>query len=203
MADNPTNLGAKGQPGADRAPDEITRPQVAGVGLADQTTPAQFRPRPGLVLAALTLAALVPTTIWLWPSRSKPATLAVEKSPTLEGKRAGEEGGEEHNQEGAVEVDEETAKLVGIKTEEVAEGQIEEDIAVPAKVLAASNSQAVIGAKVDGRAVRVLAEPGQAVGAGQVLVVVDSPHVADLRGQLTEARAATARRTETHAGGEE
>ncbi len=189
MAENPSNLDAGGQPGADRGMSENARSKGAASDLADQISPAQFRPRAALVLAVLTLGALVAAAIWLWPSRSKPAVTAVEKPPTLEGKQAGEGGGEEHSQEGAVEVDDETAKLIGIKTEEVAEGQIEEDIAVPGKALAASNSQAVIGAKVDGRAVRVLAEPGQAVSAGQVLVVVDSPHVADLRGQLTEARA--------------
>jgi membrane fusion protein, heavy metal efflux system len=189
MADNHSSFDAGDQPGFDQSSGEITRPQGEGGGFADQTVPAQFRPRGGLVLAVLILAALVPATIWLWPSQSNPAATAVEKPPTLEGKHAGEEGGEEHSQEGAVECDEETAKLIGIKTEEVAEGQIDEDIAVPGKVLAASNSQAVIGAKVDGRAIRVLAEPGQAVGAGQVLVVVDSPHVADMRGQLTEASA--------------
>jgi membrane fusion protein, heavy metal efflux system len=189
MAEDPSNLDAGGQPGADLAKSEYALSKGAASGLADQTSPAQFRPRAALVLVALTLGALVAAAIWLWPSRSKLAATAVEKPPTLEGKHAGEEGGEKHSQEGAVEVDDETAKLIGIKTEEVTVGQIEEDIAVPGKVLAASNSQAVIGAKVDGRAVRVLAEPGQAVGAGQVLVVVDSPHVADLRGQLTEALA--------------
>jgi len=116
----------------------------------------------------------------------------VEKPPTAEGKHAGEDGekhGDEHSQEGAIEVDEETAKLVGIKTEEAVQGQIEETIPTAGKVLVAPNAQAVIGAKVGGRAVRVLAEPGQAVRAGQVLVVIDSPQIADLRGQLIEARA--------------
>jgi cobalt-zinc-cadmium efflux system membrane fusion protein len=36
---------------------------------------------------------------------------------------------------------------------------------------------------------RVQAEPGQSVRAGQVLVIVDSPQIAELRGQLVEARA--------------
>ncbi|HKP10972.1 MAG TPA: efflux RND transporter periplasmic adaptor subunit [Blastocatellia bacterium] len=83
----------------------------------------------------------------------------------------------------------ETAELVGIKAEPVVSGEIEETIAAAGKVLVEPNGQALVGAKVDGRAVRVLAEPGQQVKAGQSLILIDSPQVADLRGQLIEARA--------------
>jgi cobalt-zinc-cadmium efflux system membrane fusion protein len=77
---------------------------------------------------------------------------------------------------------------MGLETEEVALGEIERTIAAPGRVLVAPNAQAIIGAKVTGRVVRVSAEPGQRVAAGQALVVVDSPQIADLRGQLAEAR---------------
>jgi len=179
MSDRPSNSDASDQP-----------VRKAGA-LTDQSTSFRIPLRAAIFLAAFILVILVAGGVWLWP-RSKPTVAVVEKPPTLEskhGEKEGEKGGDEHGRQGAVEVDEETAKLIGIKTEEVTEGQIEEAIAAAGKVLAAPNSQAVIGAKVDGRAVRVLAEPGQVVGAGQVLVVVDSPQVADLRGQLTEARA--------------
>ncbi|HEV2663281.1 MAG TPA: biotin/lipoyl-binding protein, partial [Blastocatellia bacterium] len=188
MPDKPSNLDVSDSPAAGPPPDKISPTRLADRIFTDQPSPPRFPRRAAFVLATLILAALVAVVIWLWPRRG-PTVTTVEKPPTLEGKQAGEEGGEEHSQQGAVEVDEETAKLIGIKTEEVAMGKIEEDIAAPGKALAAPNSQAVIGAKVDGRAVRVLVEPGQAVAAGQVLVVVDSPHIADLRGQLTEASA--------------
>lgn len=191
MSDKHSNLDTSAQPGADRMTDEITRPRPTASILTDQPSPTRFSPRAGVVVAALALVALVAAAIWLWP-RPKPTVAVVEKPPTAEGKHAGEDGekhGDEHSQEGAIEVDEETAKLVGIKTEEAVQGQIEETIPTAGKVLVAPNAQAVIGAKVGGRAVRVLAEPGQAVRAGQVLVVIDSPQIADLRGQLIEARA--------------
>ncbi|MFL6230282.1 MAG: efflux RND transporter periplasmic adaptor subunit [Pyrinomonadaceae bacterium] len=113
--------------------------------------------------------------------------MAVETPPTAEGNRAGE-GGDEHSQEGAIEVSDETAELVGIKTEPAARGEIEDTLATTGRVLVAPNAEAVIGAKVDGRAVKITAEPGQIVGAGQVVVVVDSTQVAELRGQLAEGR---------------
>ncbi len=135
------------------------------------------------LIVLLTLFAALGLTIViayvLWPRSEKTATV-VERPPTLEGKPGNE---------GALEVSEETAKLIGIKTEEITPGQIDETIPVTGRVLVAPNGQAVVGAKVDGRAVQVLAEPGQVVGGGQVLVVINSPHVAELRGQLLEARA--------------
>lgn len=123
----------------------------------------------------------------LWP-KAKTKTGVGETPATLEGNHAGDEA-EKHNQEGAIEVSEETAQLIGIKTAQVINGEIQETIATTGKVLVAPNGQAMVGTKVDGRAVRVLAEPGQQVRAGQSLVVIDSPQIADLRGQLIEARA--------------
>lgn len=135
----------------------------------------------GVLLLSLLVAYL------LWPT-PKPKTVVIETPPTLEAKHAGEES-EKHSQEGAIEVSNETAELIGIKTAQVVNGEIEETIATTGKVLVAPNGQAMVGTKVDGRAVRVLAEPGHQVRAGQPLVVIDSPQIADLRGQLTEARA--------------
>lgn len=134
----------------------------------------------------LALLLIAPVAYLLWPRQEK--VKAVETPPTLEAKHEGDEH-DEHSQEGAVEVSDETAELVGIKTERVVSGEIEDTLATVAKALVAPNGQAVVGAKVDGRAVRVLAEPGQNVRAGQVLVVVDSPQIAELRGQLIEAQA--------------
>jgi cobalt-zinc-cadmium efflux system membrane fusion protein len=146
-----------------------------------------FRPssQQKLLIATVGLLIVALLAYFLWPRPPK-TTLAAEKPPALESHAA---EGEEHSQEGAIEVSGEMAELVGIKTEEVTRGEIDETVATVGKVLVAPNSQAIIGAKVEGRAVRVLGEPGQRVGAGLALVIIDSPHIADLRGQLIEARA--------------
>jgi cobalt-zinc-cadmium efflux system membrane fusion protein len=148
-----------------------------------------------LFLSVLTLSLIALSAYLLWPRQEK-MSAAVETPPTLESKHAAgekeehEEGEEheEHSQEGAIEVDDETAELIGLKTEPAANGEIEDTIAVVGKVLVAPNGQAIVGAKTDGRAIRVIAEPGQQVRAGQVVVVVDSPQIAELRGQLIEAQ---------------
>lgn len=142
---------------------------------------------PVWLIGGLTCLLVVAVAYWLWPRSTKRA-VAVETPPIVEARHAGE-GLNEHSQEGAIEVDDETAELVGIKTDRVAGGEIEDSIATVGRVLVAPNGQAVVGARVEGRAVRVMAEPGQSVQAGQVLVVIDSLQVADLRGQLIEAEA--------------
>ena len=92
----------------------------------------RFRESPAQVLfmGALALSLIVLVAYLLWPRQGK-VSVTVETPPTLEGKRAaggeGHEGGEEHDehsQEGAIEVEDETAELIGIKTEKVASGEI-------------------------------------------------------------------------------
>lgn len=144
-------------------------------------------PAPTVLIIAVILLLMVSVAYWLWLRPAK-RTRAVETPTTLEARHA-DEAPDEHSQEGAIEVSDETAELVGIKTDRVINGEIEDSIVTVGKALVAPNGMAVIGAKVDGRAVRVLAEPGQSVKAGQVLVVIDSPQVADWRGQLIEAQA--------------
>jgi membrane fusion protein, heavy metal efflux system len=148
--------------------------------------------RTALVVASVAIVAVVALLAFLlWPRQRGETKVAVETPPTAE-KHAGEEGGDEHgdehSQEGAIEVSDETAELVGIKVEPAAKGEIEDTLAATGRVLVAPDAQAVVGAKVDGRAVRVMAEPGQRVGAGQPVAVIDSTQVAELRGQLAEAR---------------
>lgn len=139
------------------------------------------------VAAVGALAIVILLALLLWPKR-KPRAAVTETPPTIASQAEADKHGDEHSQEGAIEVSDETAEMVGIKTEHAARGEIEETLATMGRVLVAPNSEAIIGAKVSGRAVRVLAEPGQSVRAGQILVIVDSPQIADLRGQLNEAR---------------
>ena len=141
------------------------------------------RSRTLLIVAAVAVLAIVGLAVVLFWPRRQPQVTAVETPPTVASEKE-----DEHSQEGAIEVSDETAEMIGLKTEPAAKGEIEDTIATTGRVLVAPNAQAIVGAKSDGRAVRVLAEPGQRVGAGQVVAVIDSPQVAELRGQLNEAR---------------
>ncbi len=178
MQENSTNKNIK----------EAAEDQPSVIAVLAQHARRRLRASPAqsLLIAtlALLLVALVGYLLWPRPEKTK---VAVETPPTLEAKHEGEEH-DEHSQEGAIEVSDEIAALVGIKTEQVANGEIEDSISTVGKALVAPNGQAIVSAKVDGRAVRVLAEPGQSVKAGQVVVVIDSAQVAELRGQLIEAQ---------------
>ena len=164
---------------------EAPTDQRSDAAASTEHTHKRFRSSPAraLLVSALALLLVALVAYLLWPQPEK-AKIAVETPPTLEANEH-----DEHSQEGAVEVSDETAELVGIKTVKVVSGEIEDTIATVGKALVAPNGQAIVGAKVDGRAVRVMAEPGQNVRAGQALVVVDSPQIAELRGQLIETQA--------------
>lgn len=144
-------------------------------------SPAQLVLFVGMALASVALVAYM-----LWP-RQNNRNGEAKTQPALEAKHEGEEH-DEHSQEGAVEVSDETAELIGLKTEKATNGEIEDAIAAVGKALVAPNGQAIVGAKVDGRTINVFVEPGQKVKAGQIVIVVDSPEVAELRGQLIETQ---------------
>jgi cobalt-zinc-cadmium efflux system membrane fusion protein len=170
MTDNFTPNDNRTEAGADVV--EVTRVEGGGPD------------RRVLVGAAAAILVVLVALFAFWP-RAKTEISVREKPPVLEG----HDEGDEHSQEGAIELEDETAELMGVETEKVAEAEIEETVATTGRVLVAPNAQAIVGAKVSGRVVRLSIEPGQTVGAGQTLVVVDSPEVAGLRGQLAEARA--------------
>ena len=178
MQENSTNKNKK----------EAAEDQPSVIAVLAQLARRRFRASPAqsLLIATLALLSVALVTYLLWP-RPEKTKVAVETPPTLEAKHEGEQH-DEHSQEGAIEVSDEIAALVGIKTEQVASGEIEDSISTVGKAIVAPNGQAIVSAKVDGRAVRVLAEPGQSVKAGQVVVVIDSAQVAELRGQLIEAQ---------------
>jgi cobalt-zinc-cadmium efflux system membrane fusion protein len=144
-------------------------------------------PRALPLIAMAALAIIAALAYLLWP-RTEEVKVAGETPPAVEGKRAGEDH-DEHSQEGVIEIGDETAEMIGVRTQPVETGEIEDTIATVGKALVAPGGQAIVGAKSDGRALRVLAEPGQGVKAGQVVVVVDCPQVAELRGQLIESQA--------------
>jgi membrane fusion protein, heavy metal efflux system len=190
MSDNPIQKDANSRPGEKISPHPGTgehltnpRPQSRLIIFSNPRPLSRL-----IIFVVMVIVALIALYIFFHKPGPEKNIGATETPPTLEKKSTGEDH-DEHSQEGAVEVDEETAKLMNIKTEEAAQGEIEETISATGKVLVDPDSQAIVGAKVDGRALKVFAEPGRNVGRGSVLVVVDSPYVAEVRGQLIEARA--------------
>src|SRR6185369_11642341 len=126
-----------------RATDE---PVGRGGTVRDSTTEGRAldpSSRRVLLIGAGVLLLFVVIGYFLWP-KPKTKTAVIETPPTLEARHAGEEG-EKHSQEGAIEVSDETAELIGIKTAQVVNGEIEETIAATGKVLVAPNGQAMVG----------------------------------------------------------
>lgn len=190
MSHNDSNAPAGAAPAQETArpaAEASARPDEAGA--ATRVAPSSPLTPKTIGLAAAALALVLVTAFLLWPKKPERAA-AAEVPPTVAGhEEEGEGHGDEHSQEGAIELDDETAELLGVETEKAARSEIEETVATTGRVLVAPNAQAIVGAKVAGRVVSVTAEPGKEVGAGRTLVVVDSPEIAELRGELTEARA--------------
>lgn len=148
------------------------------------------------ILVLILIICLVVAGVYWKRLQTQKALMPEKEIPTekqanhKEGEHHDEEGEhKEHNQEGSIVVNEEMSQLVGIKVEAVLEDKIENTLTTTGRVLVIPNQQAIVGAKVEGRVVRVFAEPGQTVVDGQLLAIVDSPQIAELRGQLIESQA--------------
>jgi cobalt-zinc-cadmium efflux system membrane fusion protein len=152
-------------------------PRLRNKIMQDNTTPTRFSVR-SILIAIAALLIVVVAAYLLWPRQAEMKAASENHAEEMQ---------DEHSQEGMVEIDDETAELIGLKTEKAARGEMEETLSTVAKALVAPNSEAIIGSKTDGRAVNVFVEPGQNVKASQTLITIDSPQVADLRGQLIEA----------------
>jgi cobalt-zinc-cadmium efflux system membrane fusion protein len=186
MTEKTNDIGSD-KPIGDAAQIDPSEPSVDAASTNTERFAQDSPSRRLLIVGAVAVVAIIAVVVLLLWSRRSPKPALVETPPTLESQK---EGGkeDEHSQEGAIEVSDETAELVGIKTEPATRGEIEETLPTTGRVLVAPNSEAIIGAKVSGRAVRVLVEPGQNVRASQTVVIVDSPQIAELRGQLSESR---------------
>jgi cobalt-zinc-cadmium efflux system membrane fusion protein len=187
MSQNSNDTTSDKQSNRDISATDQSERSVASVSVKTERFERDSSSRRLLIVGGVAVVAIIAVVVLLLWSRRTPKPALVETPPTLESQK---EGGKEdaHSQEGAIEVSDETAELVGIKTEPATRGEIEETLPTTGRVLVAPDSEAIIGAKVSGRAVRVLVEPGQNVRAAQTVVIVDSPQIAELRGQLNEAR---------------
>jgi cobalt-zinc-cadmium efflux system membrane fusion protein len=187
MSENSNDTTSDKQSNRDISAKDQTERSVASVSVNTERFAQDSSSRRLLIVGAVAVMGVIAVVVLLLWSRRTPKPALVETPPTLESQKEGAKE-DEHRQEGAIEVSDETAELVGIKTEPATRGEIEETLPTTGRVVVAPNSETIIGAKVSGRAVRVLVEPGQNVRAGQTVVIVDSPQIAELRGQLTESR---------------
>ena len=188
MTENHNDIASDKQTARDVAPRDPSEPSVSSVSVETERFDRDTSSRRLLIVGGVAVVAIIAVVVLLLWSRRTPKPALVETPPTIASQKEAGAKEDAHSQEGAIDVSDETAELVGIKTEPASRGEIEETLPTTGRVLVAPNSEAIIGAKVSGRAVRVLAEPGQIVRAGQTVVIVDSPQIAELRGQLNEAR---------------
>ncbi len=187
MSENTNDVASDKRTARDVTQIDPSGPSVNAVSVNTERFARDSSSRRLLIVGGVAVVAIIAVVVLLLWSRRTPKPALVETPPTLESQKGGGKE-DEHSQEGAIEVSDETAELVGIKSELATRGEIEETLPTTGRVLVAPNSEAIIGAKVSGRAVRVLVEPGQNVRAGQTVVIVDSPQIAELRGQLNEAQ---------------
>lgn len=140
------------------------------------TDPPRRHRRLPLIIAA-GLALIVVLAFLLWP-RGKEEGNAGKKEPAAETK-------EEENE---VVLAPEALEAAGIETAEVTERAATEQLVVSGSVEANAEREQLITPLTSGRVATVNVSLGQQVGRGSVLATIESPQVAELRGQLLEAR---------------
>lgn len=101
------------------------------------------------------------------------------------------QGGHETSQarQGAIKVDAETAKRLGIKVEPVTRQSLATGIKTTGQIETLPNQQVEVTTPVPGTLVKLLAAPGAFVSAGQAVAVLSSPELAELRVESVEKRA--------------
>ena len=109
------------------------------VSVTTETLHVRRRPSRMLIVVAVAAVGIVLLiAVLLWPKK-KAEIATTETPPTLAAQKEGSE--DEHSQEGAIEISDETAELVGIKTEPAARGEIEDTISSTGRVLVAFSSR--------------------------------------------------------------
>lgn len=103
--------------------------------------------------------------------------------------------GEDHHADeaGAITLTPEQQSQAGITTAPVQLQELAAIVSVPGRIVPSETGQALTGAIVSGRLVRLLAAEGEAVRRGQALAVVESPEVGNLQGELLHTRATVER----------
>lgn len=89
---------------------------------------------------------------------------------------------------GAIQVDSETAKRLGLKVEPVSRQRLAFGIKTTGKIEALPNQQVEVTTPVTGTVVKLLVTPGDRVNAGQPVAVMTTPELAELRTTALDRR---------------
>jgi cobalt-zinc-cadmium efflux system membrane fusion protein len=90
---------------------------------------------------------------------------------------------------GTIQVDAETAKRLGLKVESVTRQRLAFGIKTTGQIEALPNQQVEVTTPVKGTVIRLLANPGDRVTAGQAVAIMTSPELAELRTTALDRRA--------------
>ena len=144
MSHNSNDTTSDKQSNRDISATDQSERSVASVSVNTDRFERDSSSRRLLIVGGVAVVAIIAVVMLLLWSRRTPKPAPVETPPTLESQKKEDE----HSQEAAIEVSDETAELVGIKTEPATRGEIEETLPTTGRVLVAPNSEAIIGAKM-------------------------------------------------------
>jgi cobalt-zinc-cadmium efflux system membrane fusion protein len=144
-----------------------------------------------LCLAALALAGCEKSQS---PQDGAAKSAAAGKTADKHGHEAEKSGGHEdgHGEEEQLKLGAEEIAAAGIKTEELAEQEVSEQLTLTATIRPNQDRIAHVAPRVPGRVVKVPANLGDAVKAGQTLAVLDSLEVGEAHSAWLQARTAQA-----------
>lgn len=144
-----------------------------------------------LCLAALALAGCDKSQS---PQDGAAKSAAAGKTADKHGHEAEKSGGHEdgHGEEEQLKLGAEEIAAAGIKTEELQEQEVSEQLTVTATIRPNQDRIAHVAPRVPGRVVKVPANLGDAVKAGQTLAVLDSLEVGEAHSAWLQARTAQA-----------
>ncbi|GAB4339016.1 MAG: efflux RND transporter periplasmic adaptor subunit [Leptolyngbyaceae cyanobacterium] len=99
------------------------------------------------------------------------------------------QGGQSAQSAGAIQVDSETARRMGLKVEPVSRQSLTFGIKTTGQIETLPNQQAEVTTPVGGTVIRLLVRPGEVVEAGQPVAVMTSPDLAQLRTTALDRKA--------------
>lgn len=120
---------------------------------------------------------------------------SADTPPSAE-EKAGEPAEAGHDQEGFVAMTPARLQAAGVRTERLQAGTLDGEILAQATVTAPPEGRALLTARADGAVVRIMKRLGDAVGAGETVVLLDSR---DAAGFVAARNAAAARERASHA----
>ncbi len=144
-----------------------------------------------LLLAAGAFVVGVVATAGIMSRRTSPRENSTV-APVVSAEKKGEKSVEKDAKPGepkVVKLSEEAVKTAGIRVEPVKVAPFGENLSVPGTVEVSANRGAKVTPPTPGKIVRLLAQPGDVVRAGQALAVIDSFEVAQAQAAVRLAEA--------------